>query len=143
MKRKMGSYITLGIGLVLLLAGLWLLRTVSRPEGALLVLPYVCICVGCGLFGHGMGNAVSERVLKKYPEVARQMEIEKNDERNMAIAQQSKARAFDLMTFVLGALMLCFALMQADLALVLLLVCAYLFIEGYALYYRFRLEKEM
>ena len=143
MKKKMGSYITLGIGLVLLLAGLWLLRTVSWPEGVLLVLPYICIGVGCGLFGHGMGNAVSERVLKKYPEVARQKEIEENDERNVAIAERSKARAFDLMTFVLGALMLCFALMQVDLALVLLLVCAYLFIEGYALYCRFRLEKEM
>ena len=143
MKRKMGSYITLGIGLVLLLAGLWLLRTVSRPEGVLLVLPYICIGVGCGLFGHGMGNTVSERVLKKYPEVARQKKIEENDERNVAIAERSKARAFDLMTFVLGALMLCFALMQVDLALVLLLVCAYLFIEGYALYCRFRLEKEM
>ena len=143
-KRRRQGWMLFLAGL-LLLAGAWLLLRLlpgldTTPWRAV---PFLCLGVGCGLFGHGMGNAVSERVLKKYPEVARQKEIEENDERNVVIAERSKARACDLMTFVLGALMLCFALMQVDLALVLLLVCAYLFIEGYALYCRFRLEKEM
>ena len=47
------------------------------------------------------------------------------------------------MTFVFGALMVSFALMGVDLAAVLLLVAAYLFVEGSAVWYRVRFEKEM
>ena len=46
-------------------------------------------------------------------------------------------------TFVYGALMLCFALMQIDFAAVLLLVFSYLFVEGYAVYCRIQIEKEI
>ena len=71
------------------------------------------------------------------------MEIEQRDERNIAIADRAKGKAFDMMTFVFGALMLAFALMSVDLPAVLLLVFAYLFVHGYAIYYRCRYEKEM
>ena len=47
------------------------------------------------------------------------------------------------MTFVFGALMLTFALMEVELAAVLLLVAAYLFVEFSAVYYRCKLEKQM
>ena len=40
------------------------------------------------------------------------------------------------MTFVFGALMIAFALMGVDMIAVLLLVFAYLFVQGYAIYYR-------
>ena len=42
-----------------------------------------------------------------------------------------------------GALMVSFALMEVDLAAILLLVFAYLMVHGLAIYYRCRLEKEM
>lgn len=42
-----------------------------------------------------------------------------------------------------GTLMVCFALMQIDLAVTLLLVFAYLFMEGYAVYCRFKIEKDI
>lgn len=142
MKRKTDIWI-LCIGLILLAAGLYLIRMDSDPEGILRVLPFVFIGFGCGLFGHGMGNIVSQRALKENPELVRQLEIEQNDERNIMIANGAKARAFDMMTFVFGALMVCFALMQIDLAATLLLVFAYLFVEGYAIYCRFKIEKEI
>ena len=50
-------------------------------------------------------------------------------EQNIMIASRAKARAFDMMTFVFGALMVCFALMQIDLAAILLLVFVYLFMS--------------
>ena len=81
--------------------------------------------------------------MKKDPELAKQMEIEAKDERNIMIANYAKGKAFDLMTFVFGALMVSFALMGVDLAAVLLLVAAYLFVEGSAVWYRVRFEKEM
>lgn len=143
MKKRVGNYVAVAIGLVLLIAGLAILKAATDPEGVLRVLPYICIGLGCGIFGHGMGNAISRKVLKNSPDIARQMEIEKNDERNVMIASRAKAKAFDLMTFVFGALMLSFALMEVDLAAVVLLVAAYLFVVGYRIYCRFKFEKEM
>ena len=69
--------------------------------------------------------------------------IEKNDERNIAIANRAKGKAYGMMTFVYGALMVSFALMGIDMIAVLLLVFAYLFVHGFALYYRFKFDKEM
>lgn len=142
MKKKAG-YVTVMAGIFLLAAGLYLIKIVSDPQGILLTLPYVCIGIGCGLFGHGMGSILSERIMRKHPHIQRQMEIEQKDERNTAIADRAKGKAFDMMTFVFGALMLAFALMSVTLPAVLLLVFAYLFVHGYAIYYRCRYEKEM
>lgn len=47
------------------------------------------------------------------------------------------------MVFVFAALLLTFALMKVDLTAILLLVGAYLLVQGYAVYCRIRLEKEM
>ena len=141
MKRKKGSWGLAALGLLLLAGGLYLIKT--EALGFLQALPYVSIGVGCGLFGQGLGALVSARALQKHPELQKRMEIEKNDERNAAIADRAKGKAFDVMTFVFGALMLSFALMDVALAPVLLLVFAYLFVHGCALYYRFKLDKEM
>ena len=61
----------------------------------------------------------------------------------ICVGLQSKARAYDMMIFVFGALMISLALMKVDLSAVLLLVFAYLFVIGYGIYWRSRLEKEM
>ena len=106
-------------------------------------LPYVCIGVGCGLFGHGMGNVISERAINSAPELKKKLDIEKNDERNVAIANKAKGKAFDVMTWVFSALMVSFALMGIDTVAVLLLVFAYLLVHGFAIYYRFKFDKEM
>ena len=45
--------------------------------------------------------------------------------------------------YIFGALMLAFVLMQIELAAILLLVAAYLFIVGCSIYYRSKYEKEM
>ena len=62
------------------------------------------------------GNIISRQALKGSPEIARQIEIEQKDERNIAIGNQAKAKGFDMMTFAFGALMICFALMEIELA---------------------------
>ena len=143
MKSKITKHATIIIGLLLLAVSLYLIKTRNDPQGIRRTLPYVCIGIGCGLFGHGMGNVISERAINSYPELKRQLDIEKNDERNVAIANRAKGKAFDMMTFVFGALMLSFALMGIDMVAVLLLVFAYLLVHGFALYYRFKFDKEM
>lgn len=136
-------YVVAAIGLLLLAAGLCLVKTVADPQGIMLALPYVCIGIGCGLLGHGMANVISQKAIEKNPDIQKQKDIEVNDERNIAIGNRAKAKAFDVMTFVFSALMLTFALMNIGLAAVLLFVFAYLFVQGCAIYYRCKYEKEM
>ena len=129
----------IALGAVLFAAGLILVKV----SGGAAALPYLCIGVGSGLFGHGMGEALSARARRADPERFRQMDIEKNDERNIALAARAKGKAFDLMTFVFGALMIALALTGVDLPALLLLVFAYLFVHVSVIYYRAKLDKEM
>lgn len=143
MKTKTAKYAAAVIGLLLAAAGLVLIKTNSDPQGILRALPYVCVGVGCGLFGHGMGSIISKRAVQRDPEAQRKLKIEANDERNIAIESRAKGKAFDMMTFIFGALMISFALMGVDTAALLLLVFAYLCVHGFAIYYRVKFEKEM
>ena len=143
MKKNIRNYILVVVGLVLLVVGLALLKVVAEPQGIMLILPYICIGVGCGIFVHGMGSILSKKALKNHPEARKQMEIEEKDERNLTISYQSKARAYDMMVFVFGALMIAFALMNVEWNVILLLVFAYLFVVVYGIYYRCKLEKEI
>lgn len=96
MKTKITGYAVTIIGLLLLAAGLCLLKMNGDPQGIMLALPYVCIGIGCGLFGQGMGNIISERAVRSNPEIQKKLEIEKNDERNIAIANRAKGKAYDM-----------------------------------------------
>lgn len=143
MKTKVTGYAAAVIGLLLLAVGLYFVKINDDPQGIMRTLPYVCIGVGCGLFGHGMGELISKRAVRSDPELQRRLKIEANDERNIAIENRAKGKAFDMMTFIFGALMISFALMGIDTTVVLLLVFAYLCVHGFALYYRVKFEKEM
>ena len=107
------------------------------------VLPFVCLGIGCGAFGHGMGDLLSRNALESDPELARSLAIEQQDERNIALANRAKGKAFDIMLYVYGALMVSFALMGMDLAPLLLLVFSYLLVVGCSIYYRVKYDKEM
>ena len=137
------NYIPILFGLLLLAGGFSLMKTADSLPQALTALPYVCVGVGSGFFDHGMGNLLSERAVRKDPELKKQLDIEKKDERNIAIADRAKGKAFDMMTFVFGALMVSFALMDVEMAPLLLLVFAYLLVHGCSIYYCVKFEKEM
>ncbi|MBW7475777.1 hypothetical protein K0T92_13565 [Paenibacillus oenotherae] len=143
MNKPVSSYLITFAGVAILAVGLYFIKTIEDPQGWLRALPYICVGLGAGMFGHGMGEIMNRYVMKHNPAAAKQLEIEKNDERNLAIANRAKAKAYDMMIFVFGALITALALMDIDLTMVLLLVCAYLFIVGYGTYYRFRYFKEM
>ena len=69
--------------------------------------------------------------------------IKQADERNVAVGNRAKSAAFDAMLYIYAALNLALAMMQADLAVVLLLVFAYLLVVGLSIYYRCKFEKIM
>lgn len=143
MKKSGLFYFLTVLGLALIAGGIVILKTVGDPPGVLQALPYVMIGLGCGIFGHGLGELISRASMRNHPQLAQQDEINKNDERNVAIANRAKAKAYDVMLFIFGALMVAMALMNVDLIVVLLLVFAYLFVVGIGIYYRSKYDKEM
>ncbi|MGE4276752.1 MAG: DUF6442 family protein [Lawsonibacter sp.] len=143
MKKNTLSYALAIVGMAVIGTGLYWIKTVDDPQGIMRALPYIFVGLGCGIFGHGTGDLISRRAMKSSPELARKLEIEKNDERNVAISNRAKAKAFDIMFPVFGALMVAFALMGVDLAVTLLMVFAYLFVAGCGIYYRCKYDKEM
>ncbi|BFT72642.1 hypothetical protein [Paenibacillus sp. P36] len=143
MKNPISYYFLSFAGVALLSIGIIFIKTIEDPHGILRVLPYICVGLGCGIFGHGMGEIINRHLMKNNPAAAKQMEIEKNDERNLAIANRAKAKAYDMIVFLFGALLLAFALMGIDKITVFILAFAYMFILGYNVYYRVKYYKEM
>jgi uncharacterized membrane protein len=131
------------LGLAVLITGLVLAKLLPDAQGIMRALPYVCIGIGAGLFGGNLGAAIGVYLLKKDPNAAKQKEIEVNDERNIVISNKAKAKAYDLMLMVFAALTLAFALMQADVYIILTIIVAYLFIVVYFIYYLAKYQKEM
>lgn len=143
MRKSKRNIFCVVIGIISLVVGLILCKTIVNPQGFMKALPYVLIGIGCGAAGNGISNIVTNRTLTNDPKLKKEMEINEKDERNIAIVRRAKAKAFDMATFVYGALLLSFALMTVNVAAVLLATAAYLFIEGYSIYFRFKYEKEM
>ena len=143
MKKQISSFVMIVAGLLLLAAGLFMIKAIGDPQGIMRALPYVCVGLGCGIFGHGLGDVISRRSMKNSPNVAKQLDIEKNDERNIAVGNRAKAKAYDMMLSVFGALIVALALMGIDMVVVLLFVFAYLFVAGCGVYYRCKYDKEM
>ena len=131
------------LGFVLIGAGIYMIRTVPDPQGIMRALPFLLVGFGCGIFGHGLGDLLAKKAVQSDPAMARQLEIAQTDERNVMISSMAKARGYDMMTYVFGALMVAFALMGAPWTVIIPMVIAYLFVHGYAIYFRVKLEKEM
>lgn len=143
-KNKNRMYALLStIGVILFATGFVLIKLLQDVEGILSTLPYICIGIGAGVFGHNLGELIKNLAVRKDPQAAKQIEIEAKDERNIAISNKAKAKAYDLMLMISGALMLAFALMQIDIYIILTFVAAYLFVVFIFVYYLWKYQKEM
>ena len=131
------------LGFALTGAGICLIKTVPDPQGIMPALPFPLVGFGRGICGHGLGELLAKKAAASDPEMARQVEIAQTDERNVMIGNMAKAKGYDMMTYVFGALMVAFALMGASWAVILPMVVAYLFVHGYAIYFRVKFDKEM
>ena len=127
------------LGLAAVVAGVVL----ARMGAGIAPLPYVLLGVGCGAFGWGAGELLKRRAVEGDPEIEKRLRIEQQDERNRTIADRAKARAYDASLYIFSALMLCFALMQVELAVILLLVGAYLLVVGISIYYYVKYNREL
>ncbi|SHI09973.1 hypothetical protein SAMN02745823_02396 [Sporobacter termitidis DSM 10068] len=143
--RSAGKYFAFAVlGFALLAGGaLFAHATRETADGILKTLPYICIGIGSGVFGANLGTAVNILALRKDPRAAKRAEIETNDERNVSIRNRAKARAYDIMVYVFGALTLGFALMETAMYVILAVVAAYLIVIGAHVYYLAKFSKEM
>lgn len=131
----------LGIGLVVV--GFLFHKNSVSIDKMMDTISYIFIGVGCGIFGHFMGNLIKYFSTKNHEELERQIQIEKNDERNILIAEKSKAKAYDLMIYLFASLLLIFSLMGVDKLAIIMIVAIYLSIQIYALYWRSKFESKM
>ncbi len=140
MKKQIRLFFGVILGLLLIAGGLWALKAGAAVP---LPMPYLGIGVGCGLFGHHLGALLNLRVRERDPEAARRQDIAEKDERNIRLRERAQAKAYNIMVYVFGALLVSFGLMGVEMAPLLLLVAAYLFVCGSSVYYHVKYEKEM
>lgn len=144
MKRNKSVFIEgllafLGAGLVII--GFLIFKN-NRTEN-IGIFPYIMIALGCGVFGHNTEKIIKYFSLKNHEDLRRQIRIDENDERNILIAEKSKAKAYDLMIYLFAAVLMIFSLMGVDKLQIIIIVALYLSIQLYGLYWRNKLEKEM
>lgn len=140
--KRLFNYVMIFAGAVLFAFGFYLMRTNTGLQGVVSTLPYICVGVGCGIFGYGLGDILNLMARKKYPEMAKQFDIEEKDERNVMISNEAKAKGYTMMVYVFSALLLIYIFMSASLTIILPFIAAYLFVMFYVLYQRFKLEKK-
>lgn len=131
------------LGVVLVAVGLFIYQKTLGMDKTVVVIPYIFIATGCGILGHFTGNLIQYYSTKGNEELKRQIEIEKNDERNVLIAEKSKAKAYDLMIYLFAAMLIIFSLMGADKLQLVVLVAIYLSLQIYALYWKSKFESRM
>ncbi|MEW6242752.1 MAG: hypothetical protein AB1497_00475 [Bacillota bacterium] len=139
-----GKYMVLSaIGLAVLVAGVVLAKSMPDAQGITKTLCYIFIWIGAGILGWNLGTAIQHHLLKKDQETAGRIEIEQKDERNNAINARAKAKAYDLMLMVFGALIFAFGLMKVTVSTVIACAVAYLFVVVSYVYYLIKYQKEM
>ena len=144
MNKKFTPYIAaIMLGSIVAAIGTALAITQTDPQGIMQGLPFALIGIGLGAFGGGMGGAISTRTLDKNRHLAKQKAIEINDERNIKIATISKAKTFEITTYLFGALIIFLALMQVALVVIIVFIAAFFLRMWIFLFYLNKFHKEM
>lgn len=130
-------------GILILTAGILFAVLLPDANGIMQTLPFICMGIGAGVFGGNLGVVIKRRLVKFDPETAAKIEIEANDERNTAIGNKAKAKAYDIMQILLCILIVVFALVKTDMYVVLALVAAYLLVLFSMIFFLNKYSKEM
>ena len=142
-KNVIEEWLLTFVGIGLVVVGFLLHKYSLSTDKMMVIIPYILIGVGCGIFGHFMGNLIKYFSTKNHEELERQIQIDKNDERNILIAEKSKAKAYDLMIYLFTSILIIFSLMGVDKLAIIMIVAIYLSIQIYALYWRSKFENKM
>ena len=125
-KKSRGYIIVAVVGFVLFILGLALAISSAEPQGIVQALPFALLGIGVGAFCGGLSGVLGNRIMAKNPKLAKQKEIEVNDERNITIVNMAKAKVFDYTWFLFAAIIIFLALMQVGVWVILVLAVAFL-----------------
>lgn len=140
MSDKKAGYVYVIIGVAVLTTGLVMIKMLGDIMSSL---AYIGISLGCFVFGHGIGKICTTKAEKADPKLAKKNAINKKDERVLAIHNAAKAKAYDFMLCVFMVLSLAFALMKADMSVLLIIIGGYMAVKGIEIYYVRKFENEM
>ncbi|MBD5134654.1 MAG: hypothetical protein HDT39_01625 [Lachnospiraceae bacterium] len=140
MSDKKAGYVYVIIGVTVLTTGLVMIKMLGNIMSSL---AYIGISLGCFVFGHGIGKICTTKAEKADPKLAKKNAINKKDERVLAIHNAAKAKAYDFMLCVFMVLSLAFALMKADMSMLLMIIGGYIAVKGIEIYYVRKFENEM
>jgi len=136
--RSLKELIVVTIGIVFLLAGV-LIIFLANSEG---IIAGVCFGLGAGFLSGGIGGAINNLTIQKNPDLAKQIEIDSKDERNITLGNKAKAKAFNCTLLILAALNIFFAVMQVNVFVILALTASYLLIIIIFIYFLQKYHKE-
>lgn len=140
MKRNLlKDYAFMAIGIIFILFGLVIDKNFIRLD----FVSYIFIIAGLFIFGHFVSNILKYISIKNIKGLERKIEIDKNDERNIMIMNKSKSKAYDLMTYLFMIIIIAFSFMNIDKLIIIVLLALYLIIQIYAIFCRFKFEREM
>jgi len=101
------------IGTVLIAAGIMLAVFYTVPHGNMQALPFVLGGMGLVAFVGGLSGALTARIMRKDPDLAKQLK-DFYDERAIMLENKAKAKTSDFTTVLLWALLIFFAVMQVQ-----------------------------
>lgn len=135
--RLMLYVLLLLLGVLLLAAGLFGFGESAKTVSGM------CIGIGAGLIGMNTAHFIIDFYYKRHPDAQKQSVIEAQDERNVALTDKAKAKAFDLNNKVLMLVPFLLILADSPLWITLSAVGVYLFGFGAQIYFTMRLSREM
>lgn len=142
MKQFKEKYGFLALGLILIVVGACLGALMEKFA----VLKLVCFlgyAAGICLMSVGISRINKRRLSEKYPEIAKEQEILRNDERNKMLSDMAKGKGFDLMTYVFLAQIIAFYFMEVSMAVLIVMAAAWIFMQVYVVVCHIKLSKEM
>jgi len=148
MKKVTKTIITMMItGMFFLIAttALFILRAFHDELPHIMhILPFALLGVGVGLFFGGLAM-VTTLAIKHGDDFtfAKELDIESNDERNIAISRRAGAAVQHWMLWINFALLIFFAVMQVQLLVIMVFLGVHVFTMLLRLYYKVKFYKEM
>lgn len=140
--KKYKHWILVFIGSIAALTGLYMINVVD-PIGLMKTVPYFLVGIGCGTLGHSVGSIYQAYIYKKNPDIAKNMEIETKDERNIMIKNQAMAKGYQMMTYAFGILLLVFGIMDVPFEIFIAFAIVYIFVQIYTVYCHVRMTKDL
>lgn len=142
-KKNRGQYILTVVGFILFVAGIVLAMFFSKSEGIMRTFPFICLGIGAGFCGGGLGSVIRSRQMLKDPQLAKKIDIDAKDERNIAIANKAKAVAYNFTVLIFSALIMFLSLVQVETYIIFIFIGAYLVIIFLHIFFLIKYHKEM